>query len=149
MKKLLDKLKGETEGGRQERIKELQDAIKAEPSNIDNYIELANIFYKLANYDESIKTANNALKVKETSARAYNQLCIAYNKKEEWDKGIEAGLKAVEIEPKYQKARNNLKWSIKGKAKVLGKDPQALADELGIKVKFSKPKNNENKKDSN
>jgi tetratricopeptide (TPR) repeat protein len=149
MKKLLDKLKGETEGGRQERIKELQDAIKKEPSGIDNYIELSNVFYKLGNYDESIKIANEALKVKKESARAYNQLCIAYNKKEEWDKGIEAGLKAVEIEPKYQKARNNLKWSIKGKAKVLGKDPQVLADELGIKVKFSKPKNNESKKDSN
>lgn len=149
MKKLLDKLKGETEGGRQERIKELQDAIKKEPSGIDNYIELSNVFYKLANYDESIKIANEALKVKKESARAYNQLCIAYNKKEEWDKGIEAGLKAIEIEPKYQKARNNLKVSIKGKANVLGKKPQALADELGIKVKFSKPKNNESKKDSN
>lgn len=140
MKKLVDKLKTETQGGRQQRITELQDSIKKTPNNIDNYIELSNAYYKIGNYDESIKTANDGLKVKENSARAYNQLCIAYNKKEEWEKGIAAGQKAIEIEPKFQKARNNLKWAIKGKAKAEDKDPQTLANELGIKVKFTKPK---------
>lgn len=140
MKRLLDKLNGEGAEAQQKRIDELNDKIKAEPNNLDYIIDLSNNYYKIGNYDESITAANNALKVKPNSTRAYNQLCIAYNKKEDWDKGIAAAQKALEIEPKFQKARNNLKWAVKGKAKSLNKDPQALADEMGIKIKFTAPK---------
>lgn len=137
--KLLAEAGKETESGRKEAIDDLQTAIKDDPTP-EKYIKLATIYYKMKNYDESIKACNEAIALKPTAARAYAQLASAYIKKGDPDKGITNAQKALEIEPKFTRAKNILKWAVKEKAKATGQTPEAVAESLGLKLKFNNDK---------
>ncbi len=88
--------------------KQLQ-VIKQNPT-AEAYLNLGNLYYKAALYQDVLKTVQKSLAIKKT-AMGFNSQCAAYIQLKEYNLAIKSCKKAIQMDASYQLAKNNLKWA--------------------------------------
>ncbi|MBL7882757.1 MAG: hypothetical protein JNL69_01710 [Bacteroidia bacterium] len=96
--------------------------LEAEVAANPNYTNLINLSMAYINSNKpgkSIDHLRKAIGLNPKSAVAYNNLGVAHIMLMQYKEGIEACTKALEIDPEFQLAKNNLKWGMDEKEKVM------------------------------
>lgn len=91
----------------EERIKNYEKAIAANPQNIDAIINLANAQDEINDYDNAILNYNKAIEIDSTCALAYNNRGFTYYHKKDYEKALSDYDKAILLNPKLQLAQDN------------------------------------------
>lgn len=99
-------------------IEDFEKNAKENPT-YNNLIDLSVAYINNQMPEKSIDHLDKAIELNPASAVAFNNKCVAYTLMKEYDKAIEAGTKAVELDPNFQLAKNNLKWAMDEKAKLV------------------------------
>ncbi len=99
-------------------IQELENSVNANAS-FENLLNLSMAYINNKMPGKSIDPLKKALELNPKSAIACNDIGVAYIMLEQYQNGIDACTKAVELDPTFQLAKNNLKWGIDEKNKVI------------------------------
>ncbi len=91
----------------EERIKNYEKAILANPNNFDAIINLANAQDEIKEYDKAIENYNKAIELDKTCALAYNNRGFTYYNKKDYEKALQDYDKALLLNPKLQIAQDN------------------------------------------
>lgn len=91
----------------EERIKNYQKSIEANPENLDAIINLANAQDELGKYDEAIENYNKAIELDSNCALAYNNRGYTYYQKKDYKNALKDYDKALLLNPKLQIAEDN------------------------------------------
>lgn len=92
-KLLIDK--GETDAG----IAIYKRELKNDPIGYSIYTDLADIYYRIQQYDEAEKLFKQALEIDPNNAAVYSQLGLLYNASKQKEKSIAAYEKSLQINP--------------------------------------------------
>ena len=98
-------------------IAEFEKALKANPNDPDNHINLGAAYVAKAMWDEAIAEYKRALKINPKHALARTGLGVAYLQKGMVDKAISEHRKALAIDPNFADAHVNLAVSYYSKKK--------------------------------
>lgn len=91
----------------EERIKNYEKSINANPQNLDAIINLANAQDEIGEYDKALANYNKALELDDKCALAYNNRGFTYYQKKEYEKALNDYNKAIFLNPKLQIAEDN------------------------------------------
>ncbi len=78
------------------------------PDNVEEYLNLGNVYKDLGEYDKAIASYKKVIEFNPNSAKAYNNLGAMYHYTDRKIEAIAAYKKAIEIKPDYDEAYNNL-----------------------------------------
>lgn len=91
----------------EERIKNYEKAVLANPENLDATINLANAQDEAGDFDSAIKNYNKAVEIDSTCALAYNNRGYTYYRKKDFEKALQDYDKALLLNPKLKIAQDN------------------------------------------
>jgi len=83
-------------------IRNFDQAIKADPGNVDNYLVLGQVYLRLENYDRAIDTFSAALRAEPFNGEAHYMLATSKAFRGDIDGAIDAAQQSVEIFIKYR-----------------------------------------------
>ena len=95
----------------EEKLAAQLELVKKNPT-ADNYINLSLMQYNQKDFDGCIASCYKALELNPQSAIAFNNICSAHNALKQWQQASEACKKALEIDSDFERAQNNLNWSL-------------------------------------
>ncbi len=81
----------------QEAIKKFDMAIKQDPTNVNNYMVLGQVYMRLQNYDRAIDSLSAAVRVDPSSGEAFYLLSLSQNLKGDRDEAVGSAKKSAEI----------------------------------------------------
>lgn len=90
-----------------ERIKNYEKAVLANPNNLDATINLANAQDEAGQLDKAIENYNKAIEIDSTCALAYNNRGYSYYQQKEYEKALNDYDKALLLNPKLKIASDN------------------------------------------
>ena len=96
----------------------LEALVKKDP-NFDNLINLSMAYVNRQMPGKSIDLLKRAAQMNPGSAVVYNNLGVAYTMLQQYQNVVEACVKALQIDSSFQLAKNNLKWAMDEKSKVV------------------------------
>ncbi len=99
-------------------IAALENAANTNPT-FDNLINLSLAYINNQAPGKSIGYLKKAIELNPKSPIAYNNLGVAYIMLKDYSKGIEACSAALQIDSTFQLAKNNLKWGMDEKNKLI------------------------------
>lgn len=91
----------------EERIKNYEKAVLANPKNLDATINLANAQDEAGDFNSAIKNYNKALEIDSTCALVYNNRGYTYYQKKDYEKALQDYDKALLLNPKLKIAQDN------------------------------------------
>lgn len=97
-----------------EALKYFENAIRANPRNVEAYSGLGMCYYALGQTQKSIEAYMQAVKIEPDYAFAYNNLGFTYNNLGRYGEAVEALNKAIKIEPDNDLAHSNLGLAYNG-----------------------------------
>lgn len=91
----------------EERLKNYEKSIEANPQNLDAIINFANALDELGKFDEAIKYYNKALDIDKNCALVYNNRGYSYYQKKDYESALKDYDKALLLNPKLKIAADN------------------------------------------
>lgn len=91
----------------EDRLKNYEKAIEANPHNLDVAINLANAYDELKEFDKAIELYNKALEIDKNCALVYNNRGYTYYQKKDYERALNDYDKALLLNPKLQLAIDN------------------------------------------
>lgn len=96
----------------------LENLVRTNPG-FDNLVNVAAAYINRQMPGKSIDPLKKAIRLNGSSAVAYNDLGVAYTMMQQYREGIAACTKALQLDSTFQLAKNNLKWAVAERDKVL------------------------------
>jgi tetratricopeptide (TPR) repeat protein len=90
------------------RILKHDESLKAKPRQAEIYIERANAYCELWNYEQAIADYSAAIDIDSASALAYHQRGLAYEQVKQYNQAVADYTHAIELQPNYADAFVNL-----------------------------------------
>lgn len=91
----------------EDRLKNYEKALDANPQNLDAAINLANAYDEVEEFDKAIEFYNKALEIDKNCALIYNNRGYTYYQKKDYEKALKDYDKALLLNPKLQLAIDN------------------------------------------
>ncbi|MCX8021249.1 MAG: tetratricopeptide repeat protein [Syntrophorhabdaceae bacterium] len=92
----------------EEEIRLLEDALKADPNNLNALISLGNIYFDTNNPNKAIEMYSRALKIDPKNADVRTDMAIMYRNIKDIDRAIKEFRQAAQDNPKHLNSRYNL-----------------------------------------
>jgi tetratricopeptide (TPR) repeat protein len=107
-------------------IEYLNNDIKLQPNNAENYAKRGNVYYSLGQSQQALEDFNKAIGLKQDYAEAYNNRGGAYINLGQYQQAIEDFNKAIGLKQDYTNAYNNRggAYLLRGNKKLGCRDAQ-------------------------
>ena len=120
------------------RIKALEQEVAQNPSNLNAWIELGNLYFDASQFSQSIEAYQKALALDANNADVWTDLGVMYRRNGQPQKAIEAFDKAIQVDPSHEISRfnkgivllhdlNDPQGAIKAWESMLAINPNAMA----------------------
>ena len=88
-------------------ISMLENAVAADPSNVNSWIELGNNYFDTNQYEKSIQAYQKALELNPNNANVLTDMGVMYRRSGRPEEAVRAFDKAIEVDPKHETSRFN------------------------------------------
>ena len=88
-------------------ISMLENAVAANPNNVNAWIELGNNYFDTNQYEKSIQAYRKALELNPNNANVWTDMGVMYRRAGKPQEAITAFDKAIEVDPKHETSRFN------------------------------------------
>ena len=120
------------------QILSLEQEVSVNPTNVNAWIQLGNVYFDTNNYPKAIRAYEKSLELSSNNANVLTDLGVMYRRNGQPGKALEAFDKAIAIDPTLEQARFNKgvvlnydmgdrEGAIKAWQEVLKLNPNALA----------------------
>lgn len=105
---------------RRDEISQLEEALRADPQNLEILISLGNNYYDIGKFEQAVKYYSKALEIDPKNVDVRVDMGSSYYSLKQYDKALEAFKMATEINPDHVNAWYNMGVVYKAKGDVAG-----------------------------